>query len=316
MPDKSEYYKTWAVYYRNRARIKKCRAAVHIEDKNDQPFWTHVFQQYMPHESFDFIPYTRIAQNKETGSNVCLKYRDLGCLSQEFLIAIDSDERYLFKEKKMDAVHYVLQTYTYSIENHYCNPLTVNRAFLLRNRFENTSFDFERFLRTFSRTIYPSFIYYLYSEKCRDGIVGKKEFIKLWDLAPPMIIDIDAGGINYLKAVKELTDEKIEALKCKYPAVSVSDMEDEFKTLGLMPDNTCLYVRGHNLFDKLITSIMKTIYGKQIKEYMKDLPDEEKSKYSSHRPNTTHEYFSQSLQYDYPEMEKIGEDIKSIFLTN
>lgn len=313
LTNKEQYLKQCSIDYRNRAKMKKCRAAVHIEDNNDRPFWAYVFQQYMPHDSFDFIPFTRMAQNKATGSALCLKYRDLGCLSKEFVIAIDSDEHYLLKEREMSATHYVLQTYAYSIENHYCNPLTINRAFRAKNKFNVAGFDFEKFLMTFSEKIYPFYIYYLYSGKKQDGKIRREDFIKSWDIA---INNIDDNAAQYLDAVCSLVEVEMKAVESKYPGLDISSIEGEFRTLGVSPENTYLYIRGHNLFDKLITSILKTIYDRQVKAYLNSLSNEEKSKYANRSLNTEHEYFSQSLQYDYPEMMKIGEDIKSIFLTN
>jgi hypothetical protein len=311
--DKDRYYRNCSLEYRNRAKMKRCRAAVHIEDENDKPFWSFVLNKYAPRYSFDFISYTRSSKNRASGSRICLKYKELGCLSDEFLIAIDSDERYLLQEKDNDAVHFVLQTYTYSIENHYCYPSTINQAFILKNKFNNASFDFDHFLTDFSKIIYPFYIYYLYSKKREDGIVEKTDFIRSWDIEPPMAIDIAANGANYLNHIKTVINEKLIIVEKRYPTVKFADMEVEFQALGLMPDNAYLYIRGHNLFEKLISSIVKQIYDKQINEYTVNFSPEEKAEYFNRTLNTNHEYCSQSLHYDYSEMKKTGEDIKVLF---
>lgn len=288
LTEKDEYYIERSIDYINSAKYMKCRAAIHVESEDDVLFWEKVLKHYMPNDSFDFISYTRGMKNqKEKGSSVCLRYKKLGCLSEGFLIAIDSDERYLMQEEYMSATHYVLQTYTYSIENHYCYPATINKAFN-----ENTTFDFDKFLKAFSEIIYPFYIYYLYSKRSKDRLIQRKDFIKSWDVVPPLKINIESNAAEYLEHVKVSVDAKMKEIKSIYPDENIQEAKEDFLKLGLMPDNTYLYIRGHNLFDKLITSIICKIVYKRV----------------------NHEYFSQSLHYDYPEMIKIGEDIRHIFL--
>jgi hypothetical protein len=312
--DKDQYYKNVAKAYTKGAILKRCRAAIHVEDRNDIPFWSFVLGFYMPNYSFDFISYTRTPEGEEgTGCAMCLKYKDLGCLSDKFLIAIDSDYRYLLQEPEIDAAHFVLQTYTYSIENHYSYPDTVNKAFELKQKFENNLFDFDRFLKEFSEIIYLVYIYFLYSLKNEDELITRDDFLSVWDTHSPKTVDIETNGTNYLDCLRqEVVKKKIE-IEAKYPTVNIISAQSEFQLLGLLPENTYLYIRGHNLFEKLISPILQQIYGKLVHDYVKTFSSQEKSEYFGRKLNTNHEYFSQSLHFDYSEIEKIGEDIRFIF---
>ena len=318
--DKDQYYKNVAKTYTKRAMLKRCRAAIHLEDRNDIPFWFSVLGFYMPNYSFDFISYTRTPEGKKgTGCAMCLKYKSLDCLSDKFLIAIDSDYRYLLQEPEIDAAHFVLQTYTYSIENHYSYSATVNKAFAQKQNFRNNLFDFDLFLKEFSKRIYPVYIYHLYSLKNGDGLITQDDFLSVWDVHPPKAVDIDTKGKDYLNWLKNKVTQKLANIDVIYPAVELSDIETEFQQLGLTADNTYLYIRGHNLFEKLISFILKQIYEKQVGEYTVNFSSEEKDKYFNRKLNSDHEYFSQSLHYDYPEMGRIKVDIdfiKTIINTN
>lgn len=311
--DKEQEYKNFAVHYKNQAKMKRCRAAVHVEDENDKHFWSFVLGHYLPNDSFEFIPYTRISGNNATGCKICLKYKELGCLSDNFLIAIDSDYRYLMEEPDISANQFVLQTYTYSMENHYCHPITINNAFKQKNTFENTTFDFEGFLNKFSSIIYPIYLYYLYSMKNDDGHVSKSDFFDIWHLNPPMNIDININDKNYLDQITENAKNKLTEIEAKYTLVNFDDLKKHYRRLGLTESNAYLYVRGHNLFDGLISSIIKDVSLEQSKEHVKSFSPQQKSVYFSRTLNSDHEYFSQSLNFDYPEMQKIGTDINAIF---
>jgi hypothetical protein len=59
--------------------------------------------------------------------------------------------------------------------------------------------------------------------------------------------------------------------------------------------------------------ILKNVFKKQKPIHIRQFSAEEKDKYFNRVLDSDNEYFSQSLHYDYPEMAKIGEDIKILF---
>ena len=117
--EKHAFYQSAAKRFKAELRLRGETAAVHIENKNDEVFWRRVLHNAYPQGRFRFISGSRsIGGNMTSGCTQCLHYRDF--LDRQFWIAIDSDYRYLSEEPDIDARHFILQTYTYSFENHFC----------------------------------------------------------------------------------------------------------------------------------------------------------------------------------------------------
>ncbi|MDR1120902.1 MAG: DUF4435 domain-containing protein [Dysgonamonadaceae bacterium] len=138
------YYK-WANWYKNEIYLKKIDAVVHVEGKDDKLFWKQVFE----HVGVKVIlrDGTDNPDDKSSGKSICLKY--LNYLDKRFFICIDSDYDYILqKHPEYNPQNFVLQTYTYAVENHYLAS-------------DNKS---QRFLKKYSNIIYNAFLNHL-----RDG---------------------------------------------------------------------------------------------------------------------------------------------------
>ena len=60
------------------AKMFRCRAAVHVENKDDIAFWGAVLKHFRPDDKFHFISGSRNEYGRETcGVTQCLKYFDL-----------------------------------------------------------------------------------------------------------------------------------------------------------------------------------------------------------------------------------------------
>ncbi len=117
--EKHAFYESAAKRFKAELRLRGGTAAIHLENKNDEVFWGKILHEVYPQGRFRFISSSRsISGNMTSGCTQCLQYRDF--LDKHFWIAIDSDYRYLSEEPDIDAKHFILQTYTYSFENHFC----------------------------------------------------------------------------------------------------------------------------------------------------------------------------------------------------
>lgn len=113
--NKRDFYEKAAKGLATSTLLYNVDAVVHVEDWDDIWFWQQLLPKYRAGR-YKFIPATMNEKgNRTTGCTQCLKYRDF--LSQKFFICIDSDLRRLQGEI-LSAEDGVLQTYTYSWENH------------------------------------------------------------------------------------------------------------------------------------------------------------------------------------------------------
>ena len=125
--EKHAFYASAAKRFKAELKLRGATAAIHLENKNDEVFWGKVLHEAYPQGRFRFISASRsIGGNVTCGCTQCLQYRDF--LDKQFWIAIDSDYRYLQEEHDIDALHFILQTYTYSFENHFCYWRNCQRA--------------------------------------------------------------------------------------------------------------------------------------------------------------------------------------------
>ena len=141
MPE-NNFYRKWARWYTDQTCLKRLDAIVHVEGETDKMFW----KQVLARAGMNVRPVSG-ADNRDdqtSGKKQCLKYRPY--LNPRFFICIDSDYDYLKQPLPPYGVEdFILQTYTYAIENHY---LASNPS--LRN-----------FLQAYSRLIYPAFLAHL-----------------------------------------------------------------------------------------------------------------------------------------------------------
>lgn len=306
--DKDTYYKQLAVNYRNTARMKRCKAAVHLESDYDKKFWVEVFKHYMPDSSFEYITYSRtMSKTQATGCAACLKYFNLGCLSDEFFICIDSDYRRLLQQEGIDVDHYIFQTYTYSLENHYCYYQNVSNVFG-KMGLGNQEFDFKEFFEELSRSFYTLFIHHLISLSENDHLLDTNRFNPLIQInrskANPDIKTIIAD-LN--KRIQQVLSD----LKGYYTQEKINAMKDQCYNLGLREDNTYLYLRGHNVFDQVVLPIIRKLKAQIEKVNTETYTNQEKEIYYKRSLKGIEEYLLEDIHFEkYPEITMIENDIK------
>ncbi len=311
--NKDTHYRALALYYTNSVRLLRYTAAVHVEAIPDEFFWRKVLAYTRPKERFYFITYSKTKDDKKaTGCEVCLKYKKLKCLSNKFFICIDSDYRYLLGEKDINPQNFVFQTYTYSIENHWCYTEGINEAFE-KAGLHNTIFDFDRFLFEYSGILYELFLYHLHSLSVRDKFFPKEKFKRFLNISNPA-----ASSDIILDKIKQHIDVQLALLKENYNNISIEDLKEKYSGLGLRKENAYLYFRGHNVFEQVVLKIAIEVKERLQREQAEQLTGENKHIYYNNRKKEDFiSYFSEDLCFEkYPEIKKIETDIYKHFKKN
>jgi hypothetical protein len=251
--EKDRHYRQMALDYRNRAKLKGCTAAVHVEADDDKTFWSKVFEYYLPQYSFDYITHFRTPEGEEksAGCQTCLKYYRLGCLSKDFFICIDSDYRRLLCEPDMDVAHFIFQTYTHSIENHYCFHKNLEHVF------EKCACDKlhpHDFFKAYSQTLYDLFIYHLISVMKEDGLFDKRAFRSYID---PGISSLDATQI--ISGLRNSIQDKLKEMEDAYTKSEIRKMRSRCSKSGLTGENAYLYFRGHDIYSQVVGKILNQL---------------------------------------------------------
>jgi len=267
--EKYDFYASAAKRFKAECRLTGAIAAIHLENKNDEIFWKKVLQEACPGGKFRFIAASRsFSGNVTAGCTQCLQYREF--LDEKFWIAIDSDYRYLTEESGIDKEHYVLQTYTYSFENHFCYWKNCQRAIeaveakdiphsLERNMIDaaqqgdsaKPDFSFEKFLKEYSRAVYPLLVWQLYLQETGEDEFPQRVFHRMLSL-PLGHRSIYNNGDSVLRVLRERCTKLIKHLKQTYPDADTTWYEARCNAQGVHRDNCYLFVRGHQLYDMIV----------------------------------------------------------------
>lgn len=220
---------------------------VHVEDKDDIWFWQQLLAKYRAGR-YKFKPATTNEKgNRNTGCTQCLKYR--GFLSQKFFVCIDSDLRYLLEEG-ISAEDGILQTYTYSWENHCAFASQLQQKFD-KYTHKGAEFDFSVFLSGYSEVVYEPFLLMLYQLKNGLTEFDRDKFRTIISLQYRRGDEknngkqfLDRLSLDLQTATKNIKDT------CGF---NMADESVYYETKGLRKENVYLYVRGHCLYNSLVS---------------------------------------------------------------
>lgn len=243
--DKHVFFKDVAKRLAASTLLYKVDSVVHVEDKDDIWFWEQLLLKYRPGR-YKFKPATMNEKgNRTAGCAQCLKYK--GFLSQKFFICIDSDLRRLAGED-ISAVDGILQTYTYSWENHCAFAAKLQRSF---TDYKQNGFDFTLFLEQYSAIVYEPFLLMLYQE--RNGLTSfnRDRFRQCISLQYRKE-DEQSNGKQFLERLSFQLLEKTKDIidNCGFDFNKESAY---YATLGMKKENAYLYVRGHCLYNSLVS---------------------------------------------------------------
>ena len=111
-------------------------------------FWDTMLQECRPGK-YNYIYFSKSELgNDSKGCKQCLKYKII--FPVNFFICIDSDLRHLSREQGIDSAHFILQTYSYSWENHYCYAEKLENSWKANVRRKRRVFSFLYFINEFS----------------------------------------------------------------------------------------------------------------------------------------------------------------------
>lgn len=289
MASKLQTKNAWARYMKANCHLYHVTAMVRVEDVEDIPFWQTVLSATCPGRHFKFWPYSQKGNNKRvTGKSYLMGY--VSQTDSRLLIAVDSDFDYLRSNPKMAISPYLLQTYTYSWENHHCHA----RSLQSQSRQSGiTTFDFETFIRNLSQVIYKPLVILLIQkiQKKRSITLGEMESLILKH-QPNSLALLQNDGLQLISDIRSDLDSYVLSTKAPKQQ-TIRSYEKTFMTLGLTPDTAYLYMQGHCIYNLV----------HRIGAYLTGDADVFKA-----------DVLDKSLQIGgYPEIEKLISDVRRIY---
>ena len=237
---------------------------VYVEGYEDVAFWRSIFD----HFDNDYLRFEISVPTREDlpkGKKVLLSM--IPKSNEEMLLCVDSDFDYLFGDRTevsqlVNDSPFMFHTYTYATENYLCYAPSLHNVCVKATKNDTHIFDFEEFMAAYSRTIYPVFLWYVYSAQLSHEsvfpLVDFKNTVRLGYL------EVECNGADTLAWLERQVRRKLHRLEDEHPQMKdeIEDFASYLKTKGVEPENTYLFMQGHTLMDNVVMPMLNSVCDK------------------------------------------------------
>ncbi len=253
--------------------------AVYVESYDDLSFWRAILLPFENDKNckFQIYPYTSLNNTIRHGKSAAIKELSKNA-GRDMIVCVDADLDYLRQgsndlSQVVCTNEYVFHTYAYAIENLQCWAPALRELCIKATNNDKPHFDFQTFLRDYSRKIYPLFLWVVYSARhSKHNYIDLKTFMAIIRLGDTTH---DGGPRQALKRVGERVQDKLKELLASAPAkhrAEIAKLDNELRNqLDIKPEETYLYVRGHDLMDVNILPLLNAECAKIIQHRENDI---------------------------------------------
>lgn len=253
------------------------RIVVYVESYDDVFFWRSVLGRYEDDKlTFDIMLPSR-NQHLDRGKKAAISNMLKG-VGKDMIACVDADYDYILQgatemSRQMLENPYIFHTYAYAIENFQCYAKGLHETCVMVTLNDHRIFNFERFLQSYSQTIWPLFVWHVVFLQRRKMTMhfDMCEFNKVVVL-PSVRIQNPKWAIEYLsKKVRA----KMFQLERRFPKLkdALPETERMLRDLGINDNNTYLYIQGHHLFDLVVSPVVQTVCDILRNEQENDIRD-------------------------------------------
>lgn len=253
------------------------RIVVYVESYDDVFFWRSVLGRYEDDKlTFDIMLPSR-NQHLDRGKKAAISNMLKG-VGKDMIACVDADYDYILQgatemSRQMLENPYIFHTYAYAIENFQCYAKGLHETCVMVTLSDHRIFNFERFLQSYSQTIWPLFVWHVVFLQRRKMTMhfDMCEFNKVVVL-PSVRIQNPKWAIEYLsKKVRA----KMFQLERRFPKLkdALPETERMLRDLGINDNNTYLYIQGHHLFDLVVSPVVQTVCDILRNEQENDIRD-------------------------------------------
>ncbi len=246
-----------------RGKKKKRRIVVYVESYDDVFFWRSLLGELETDTTYFEVMLP--SRNKlQKGKKSALLSALQSGLGPNMIACVDADYDYLLQggtaaSRLMMSSPYIFHTYVYAIENFQCYAPSLHSVCVMATLNDDHSvFDFEAFLQAYSRIIWPLFVWNVWCYR-----YGRFQVFSLADFAMAATI----GNVNIanpepaLRQLQHKVNSTIARLQRSFPEgrQTYKPFLQSLLDLGLTPETTYLFMRGHDLMDKIVEPIVEHV---------------------------------------------------------
>lgn len=238
---------------------------VFVEGYEDVAFWRGIFDHFRnPYLRFEISVPNRddLPKGKKVLMSMIGKTR-----KESVLLCVDSDFDYLFdgateQSREILEAENMFHTYTYATENYLCYAPSLHNVCVKATKNDTRIFDFVRFMASYSRIIYPLFLWYVHSaQMSSEHIFTLAEFRASVRLN---YVDIRHNGEGTLAWLERNVVRRCEALERDNGAIKedVSALAGKLAKRGVEAENCYLFMHGHTLMDNVMMPLLSAVCDK------------------------------------------------------
>ena len=263
----------------NKMTSKKARRKIvaYVESYDDVFFWRSVLGKFEDETRYFEILLPTRNNHLDRGKKAAIGNMLKG-VGKDMIACVDADYDFLRQgtteaSQLMLENPYIFHTYAYAIENFQCYSKGLHETCVMVTLNDHRIFNFERFLQSYSQTIWPLFVWHVVFLQRRKMTMhfDMCEFNKVVVL-PSVRIQNPKWAIEYLsKKVRA----KMFQLERRFPKLkdALPETERMLRDLGINDNNTYLYIQGHHLFDLVVSPVVQTVCDILRNEQENDIRD-------------------------------------------
>lgn len=273
-----------------RPKRAKTRIVAYVESYDDISFWRSVFDDY-ENDKFHFevlLPARTSLTKGKKRAMMNLLGKGIG---KNMIACVDSDYDYLMQgatsgSRKLINNPYVLHTYAYAIENLKCYSEGLKRVCVQSTLNDIDVIDFPAFLQLYSRICYPLFLWNILLYRENDlKTMSMQQFCEIVRLTSFTTSKPEQS----LKQLAIRVGHKIALLEknMQHLLPKIEAMKEEFAKLGIVEEETYMYIQGHHIMDRVVLHILKPVC-----RYLRNKRETEIQRYACHSQQMNNELSS------------------------
>lgn len=248
----------------NSMRPKKSRHKIvaYVESYDDIAFWRDILGAFEDENHyFEVMLPTNdsLAKGKKKVLENFLGER----LGDNMIACVDSDYDYVLQNttstsRYINRNNYVFQTYAYAIENYQCYAESLHEVCVEATLNDHQLIDFPAFLRLYSQIVYPLFLWSVWFYRRQ-----RLNTFSLTDLNT--VIKLERVSVYHpersLEDLGRKVNRKLNTLRQKHKGVEeqLEELGADLAKLGILPENTYLFIQGHHLKDNVVKKILEPV---------------------------------------------------------
>lgn len=245
-----------------RGATKRRRIVAYVESYDDVAFWRTVLSDYEDDTRyFEVMLPTRQTLSKGKKKAIMQMMQEGG--GENLIACVDADYDYLiqgqrFTSKEMLSNPYVFHTHVYSIENYQCYAPSLHDICVMATLNDHRVFDFVAYLKLYSTVVFPLFVWNI--------LLYRKDLFHDFTMTDfNHCVEIGNFSLAHpeysLQKLENKVNVKLRELRRRFSGLKADyeALAAEFGQLGVIPEETYLYIQGHHLADNVVGTLLEHV---------------------------------------------------------